>query len=78
VDARYRRKAQRLLADDDLPLMPEDFHRVIVGEALRLMARSDEAFNVLIEKSQQYERLAAALVIDQTPQIYEVSGRPLA
>jgi hypothetical protein len=57
--------------------MPEDFHRLIVGEALRLMARSDEAFNVLIEKSQQYERLAAA-GDRPDPQIYEVSGRPLA
>jgi hypothetical protein len=54
-----RKKAQRLLVDGDTPIMPEDFHGLIVGEALRLMARSDEAFQVLLEKSQRYEQLRA-------------------
>lgn len=74
----YRRKAQRLAVDGDIPIMPEDFHGLIVGEALRLMARADEAFQVLAEKSQRYEQLRAPLVIDQTPQIYSIQGEPIA
>ncbi len=63
----YRRSAQELAIDADIPEMPPQFHRLIVGEALRLMSRSDEAFQTLIPQAQQYERLRAPLVIDQTP-----------
>lgn len=74
----YKRKAQRLVADADIPIMPEDFHNVIVAEALRLMARSDEAFEVLREKADRYEQVRFALVHDQTPPFYSVQGEPFA
>lgn len=67
IAGRYRQTPQELALDDDVPEMPARFHRLIIGEAMRLMARSDEAFQVLIEKSQQYERLRSPLVNDQTP-----------
>lgn len=67
VTGEYRRSAQELVADADTPEMPAQFHRVIIGEALRLMSRSDEAFQTLIPQAQQYERLRSPLVIDQTP-----------
>lgn len=67
VQGEYRQKPQELALDADVPQMPSSFHRLIIGEAMRLMARSDEAFQVLVEKSQQYERLRNPLVNDQTP-----------
>lgn len=69
VQGEYRKEPQRLEADADIPEMPEQFHRLIIGEALRLMAESDEVFNVLGVKAQKYERLRNPLVIDQTPQV---------
>ena len=38
------------------------------------MARSDEAFTVIGEKAQQYDRLRAGLVRDHTPPIYDLWG----
>lgn len=69
IRGEYRRTPETLVLDADTPVMPARFHRVIVAEAIRLMARSDESFNVVAEKTQQYERLRNALVIDQTPKI---------
>lgn len=63
----YRRSAQELVLDGDVPIMPTQFHRVIVAEAIRLMARSDEAFTVVQERTDQYTRLRYPLVLDQTP-----------
>lgn len=67
VRGEYRMRAEELENDTDTPTMPEQYHRVIVQEALRLMARSDEAFQPLGVLAQQYERLRNALVRDQTP-----------
>jgi hypothetical protein len=69
VKGEYRMAPEELAADADVPTMPAAYHRVIVQEAMRLMARSDEAFQVLAEKSQQYDRLRNALVREQTPDI---------
>lgn len=77
VRGEYRRSAQVLALDVDTPEMPVDYHRLIIAEALRLMSRSDEAYQVLIEKSQQYDRLRQPLVNSQTPQI-TLGGGPLA
>lgn len=54
-------------ADEIIPLMPERYHGVIVQEALRLMMRSDEAYNQLAAVAQQYDRVRNALVRTQTP-----------
>lgn len=67
VTGEYRPTPQVLALDIDTPEMPVAYHRLIVGEAIRLMARSDEAFQVLGEKAQQYERLRHPLVNEQTP-----------
>lgn len=75
----YRKRAQVLELDTDEPIIPEDFHTVIVQEALRLMARSDEAWAALVPISQQYDRTRSALVRDQTPEVYFLGGDgPLA
>lgn len=74
----YRRKAQILAADGDIPICPDQFHGLIVIEALRIMARDDEAFNVIVEKNLDYDRLRAPLVNDQTPPVDDLWGSPLA
>lgn len=74
----YRRTPQILSADADVPICPEQFHGVIVGEALRLMANSDEAFQVVLAQASRYDRLRNPLVIDQTPPVEDMYGAPLA
>jgi hypothetical protein len=67
VSGEYRQAPQELTADADVPDMPARFHDLIVAEAIRLMARSDEAFQVVVAQAQQYERLRNPLVLEQTP-----------
>jgi hypothetical protein len=69
VRGMYRRSPQVLALDDDVPIMPAAYHRLIQGEAIRLMARSDEAFQVVVEKTEVYMRLRGPLVRDQTGSI---------
>jgi hypothetical protein len=73
----YHTLPEELALDTDVPSMPAAYHRVIVQEAMRLMARSDEAFQVLTEKAQQYDRLRSGLVRTQTP-MAKLGGGPLA
>lgn len=74
----YKKAAQVLALDTDIPIIPSDFHLVIVGEALRLMAASDEEYQGLIPRAAQYERYRSPLVNSQTPAIYTIVGQPLA
>ena len=67
VSGEYRKTPQELLLDADVPEMPAAFHGLIVAEAIRIMARADEAFQVLVTQGQQYERLRNPLVLQQTP-----------
>lgn len=77
IRGEYIRTAQLLTADADIPIIPTQFHGVIVGEALRLMARADEALQVLAEKAQQYDILRTPLVNDQTADLHEMWAGPL-
>ena len=78
VRGKYRLKPQLLAADPDIPEMPEEYHNLIVGEALKLMARSDEAFQVLASYAPQYDRLRNPLVREQTPEIDLWAAGPAA
>jgi hypothetical protein len=69
VRGEYRTTPETLVADDDIPSMPAQYHRVIVQEAMRLMSRSDEAFQVLAVQAEQYVRLRSGLVNTQTGQV---------
>jgi hypothetical protein len=77
IRGEYIARPQILALDADEPDMPEHFHGVIVGEALRLMARSDEAFQSLAPLAAQYDRLRHPLVIEQTPDFNEMWSGPL-
>lgn len=74
----YRLKPQVLAADTDIPEMPDEFHRVIVWEAIRLLGRSDEAFDAITAAGIEYDRLRNALVNQQTPQISAFGGGSMA
>lgn len=69
VRGEYRMKPEILTADADVPDMPERHHHIIVSEALRIMSRSDEAWQSLAAESAEYHRLRNALVNDQTPDV---------
>ncbi len=66
ISGEYRLTPQELATDADIPEMPTQFHRLIIPEAVRLAARSDEAWQALTAQCQQYERLRAPLVREQT------------
>lgn len=78
VRGEYRLKPQVLAADADTPEMPDEFHRVIVWEAIRLLARNDEAFDAIAASGLEYDRLRNALVNQQTPEVSMFGGGPLA
>jgi len=72
----YRKSAQSLAANGDIPEMPVDFHDIIAWSALELMAEHDEGeFHVLINRGRKAEQMAA-LLRDQLPEIG--LGGPLA
>lgn len=77
LSGEYRLAAQILSADADVPEMPDQYHRIIIPRAIRLAASSDEAWQALADKSNQYAELRSALVREQTPNI-SMWGPPLA
>jgi hypothetical protein len=66
----YKRAAQQLTLDTDVPIIPEEFHNAIVGRALLRMVDSDEAYSVLAPKATMHAAVYAALVLGQTPQVF--------
>ncbi len=67
ISGEYRISPQELSADGDVPEMPAQYHRVIIPRAIRLASSSDEAWNSLQDKTNQYGELRSALVREQTP-----------
>ncbi len=65
----YRAAPQILTLDNDVPEMPDTYHRVIIPRAIRLASSSDEAWQSLADKTNQYSELRNALVRDQTPPV---------
>lgn len=75
VKGELQKSAQVLAANDDTPEMPEDFHMLIVWEALLTLDEHDEAN---IAKAQRRRQdLEIALELDQLPEVTDDSG-PLA
>ena len=69
MSGEYRIAAQVLSADTDVPEMPDEYHRVIIPRAIKLAASSDEAWQALVDKTNQYAELRSALVREQTPEM---------
>tara|TARA_R110000868_G_scaffold34552_6_gene124776 strand:+ start:256 stop:936 length:681 start_codon:yes stop_codon:yes gene_type:complete len=62
----YRRKAQMLALDTDVPILPEEHHNIILWRAMMLMGGHDEAVNVVAHAQSIYNRLHRDLVNDST------------
>lgn len=76
LTGRYQALPQPLALDEDVPNMPERFHRLIVYRAMELYARYESAPEVLAAAVAQADIMMAALQVDQLPQVS--LGEPLA
>ena len=75
-DGQYYKKPDIMTADDDEPIMPSNFHLVIVWRALMLYGASEGAPDVYAHGKTEYSKLMRKLEIDQIPDM--VYGEPLA
>lgn len=66
---RYQSGVQRLTVDTDIPAMPQRYHDAIVWKALTLMARFDEAGDLLGSYENEYRKFYRDMVNDMTPRI---------
>jgi hypothetical protein len=76
VRGRYRKGAQSLTANGDIPEMPERFHDLIGWEALLLLQEHDEAQIPIAVAMRRRRELTSDLERDQLPPI-EIGG-PIA
>ena len=73
----YRTKVVTLAADTDIPAMPEDYHMVIVWEALKSLAAFDNAPEAYSRAESEHEAVFGDLWVDQGPKL-SITARPLA
>jgi hypothetical protein len=73
----YQTPVVTLAADTDEPAMPEDYHMVIVWEALKSVAGFDNAPEVYARAQAEYESVFNDLWRDQGPKL-TITARPLA
>jgi hypothetical protein len=80
ISGEFQRSAQVLTNDGDIPEMPQDYHYLIVYEALRKYGGSDIAPEVMARAETEGQALRSALINDQIPVPGDVmfAGRPLA
>ncbi|MEM7709187.1 MAG: hypothetical protein AAF264_00200 [Pseudomonadota bacterium] len=69
ISGSYRKGPQPLVADADVPEMPERFHDLIRYEALILLAKHDEAISQLPLWIDNQRRIYAALVREERPEV---------
>lgn len=62
-----------LINDDDVPVFPARFHKVIVWLALRHYGMFEAAPEAVSRADLQYKKIMQELIIDQTPEV-EVGG----
>lgn len=76
VTGEYFKKPAELAADADEPLIPDEFHMLIVWRALMLYAGFDAANEKYALGKNEYTKMLMRLEIDQLPQM--TFGAPLA
>lgn len=74
----YRRGHQRLVADGDVPEMPEDYHDLIWLGALAKIALFDEAAQIAPAYANIYRGMMLDLCNAQLPEIERAASGPLA
>lgn len=72
----YQRAPQELVSKDDIPEMPEQFHMVIVYDAMRKYAGSEAASEIMVRAQTEGGALKSSLRTDQLPRFRDSS--PLA
>lgn len=76
VTGEYYKKAQSMSANDDEPLIPSQFHMIIVWKALMLYGAYSGASDVYTHGEREYKNYLRKLEADQLPKI--TFGEPLA
>jgi len=61
----YWRTPQELVEDDDVPIMPKQFHQLIVGKALERYGQHESAPEVIVKANKIISRIEPLLGIDQ-------------
>lgn len=69
VRGQYTKGPQVLLANGDIPEMPERFHQLIMWEALRLLMLHDGAYDEASFPTQEMAVLRHELELDQLPEV---------
>ncbi len=78
VEGDYKRSTQRFVADADVPTnLPDDFHMLIVWQALKNYAFYENASEVLEEAEVNFDNLLFRLELEQLPEMSE-DREPLA
>jgi len=72
VEGDYKRSTQTLTAnDDELTNLPDDFHMIIVWQALKYYGFYENAPEVLEEAEVNFDTLLFRLEIEQLPEMSE-------
>ncbi len=72
IDGEYKRSSQFFIADADVPTnLPDAFHMVIVWQALKNYASSENAAEVMDQAETNFDILMNRLEIEQLPQMAE-------
>lgn len=74
VTGEYWKTVQSLALDVDVPEMPEEFHMVIVYEAMKKYAGYESANEVMARSKNEGGPLLNALEMDQLPQVTTAGG----
>ena len=69
VSGEYWRSSQKLAADADVPIMPEDYHMLIVYYAMKKYGYFNVAAEQLATAKEESDILYNQLVYDQTPRV---------
>jgi hypothetical protein len=72
----YQTKATNLVADTDVPEMPEAYHLMIVYKAMQSYGLYEAAPEVLSRGQIEYQKLLTQIEREQIPDVY--LGQPLA
>lgn len=76
ITGEYQVRAKSLVAADDVPDMPEEYHLMIVYKAMQSYALYEAAAEVLNRGQVEYQKLLTQIEREQLTDVY--LGRPLA
>ncbi|RLD03432.1 MAG: hypothetical protein DRI65_12890 [Chloroflexota bacterium] len=72
IDGDYKRSSQEFTANTDVPTnLPDDFHMIIVWQALKYCGFYEDAPDVLDEAETNFDNLLLRLEIEQLPEFSE-------